>query len=98
MKKAKKLIFKYDKLKVKCLYNSSYSSAYELLEVGRVYTIKEIELEDSFTFFHLEEIPNERFISILFDINIGENKEIPYVEVEDEDGDIIWCDIDIFEV
>ena len=95
MKKAKKLIFKYDKLKVECLYNSSYSSA---LEVGKIYTIKEIELEDSFTFFHLEEIPNERFISILFDINIEENKEISYVEVEDEDGDIIWCDIDIFEV
>ncbi len=95
MKKAKKLTFKYDKLKAKCILKIFPTFKYKSLKIGETYTIKEIELENYFTYFHFEEIPNERFTSTLFDINIEEDKEILCIEVEDEDGNIEWYDIDI---
>lgn len=95
MKKVKKLTFKYDKLKAKCILKIFPTFKYKSLEIGKTYTIKEIELDNHNVFFCFEEIPNERFTSTLFDIDIEENKEILCVEVEDEDGNIEWYDINI---
>ena len=96
--KADKMIFKDEKPKVKCMkkYSTSpFSCPYELLEIGNIYTINRIKLYDYVTYFYLEEFPNERFNSVLFDMDIEENKEIHCVEVETEYGETILCDIDI---
>lgn len=55
---------------VKCVrkYDTSpYSGDYELLEVGKKYTVTNVDLHSCYTMITLKEFPGKRFNSVLFE-------------------------------
>ena len=73
-------IFDNKERKIKCIdkYDTSpYSCDYELLEVGKEYTVINIDVYDWFTMIELKEFPNKQFNSVLFDeIESGETVNV----------------------
>ena len=70
-------IFNDKERKIKCIdkYDTSpYGCDYELLEVGKEYTVTNIDVHGWFTMIRLKEFPDKEFNSVLF------------VESEEEDG------------
>jgi hypothetical protein len=54
------------------------SSNYELLEVGKEYTVTNIRIYETITLLTLKEFPNKEFISALFDDLYKEENEEKY--------------------
>ena len=63
-------IFNNKERKVKCVrkYDTSpYWCDYELLEIGKEYTVTNVDVGSFVTFIELKELPNYRFNSVLFE-------------------------------
>lgn len=63
-------IFNDKERKIKCIdkYDTSpYCCDYKLLEVGKEYTVTNIDVYDWFTMIELKEFPNKQFNSVLFE-------------------------------
>lgn len=63
-------IFNNEERKVKCVrkYDTSpYGCDYEDLEIGKEYTVTNVEVHGWYTMITLSEFPNKRFNSVLFD-------------------------------
>lgn len=63
-------IFNDKERKIKCIdkYDTSpYVCNYDLLEVGKEYTVTKIHVYSWFTMIELKEFPNKKFNSVLFE-------------------------------
>lgn len=70
-------IFNGQERKIRCIdkYDTSpYGCEYELLEVGKEYTVTDIYVYGFFTMIHFKEFPNQEFNSVLFE-EIAESEE-----------------------
>ena len=68
-------IFNPKERKVVCTkkYDTSpYSCPYELLEIGKEYTVTNVDVYGWYTYLTLKEFPDKRFNSVLFDEVGGE--------------------------
>lgn len=68
-------IFNSKERKVICTkkYDTSpYSCPYELLEIGKEYTVTNVDVYYWYTYLTLKEFPDKRFNSVLFDEVGGE--------------------------
>ena len=63
-------IFNHSERVIKCVekYDTSpYKGDYELLEIGKEYTVTDIEVHGWYTMIRLKEFPGKRFNSVLFE-------------------------------
>ena len=77
-------IFNNKERKIKCIdkYDTSpYDCDYELLEVGKEYTVTNIDVYNWFTMIELKEFPNNQFNSVLFE-EIIESEETEWKKDE----------------
>lgn len=68
-------IFNSKERKVVCTkkYDTSpYSCPYELLEIGKEYTVTNVDVYGWYTYLTLKEFPDKQFNSVLFDEVGGE--------------------------
>lgn len=104
-------IFDSTPRKVKCVANYDtpiYSIHKDELEIGKLYTVKKVEVDSWCTAVYLEEFPYERgyaFNSVYFEELEGEEKDVPEPKIENrwipvterlpEKGEqVMACDID----
>ena len=63
-------IFNHSERVIKCVekYDTSpYKGDYELLEIGKEYTVTDVEVHGWYTMIRLKEFPGKRFNSVLFE-------------------------------
>lgn len=62
-------IFDKTERTIKCVdkYPALPPGDYELLEVGKIYTVANVDVDDWFTMIELKEFPGKRFNSVLFE-------------------------------
>lgn len=68
-------IFNSKERKIVCTkkYDTSpYSCPYELLEIGKEYTVTNVDVRGWVTYLTLKEFPDKWFNSVLFDEVVGE--------------------------
>ena len=81
-------IFDSTPRKVKCIANYDthiYSIHKDELEIGKLYTVKKVEVDSWCTAVYLEEFPYERgyaFNSVYFEELEGEEKDVPEPKIE----------------